>query len=260
MALIALTSLTGSPGVTTTAVAWATISRNPALLIEADMVGGSSILAGRVRAQLPHERSLLALTTYDLDTPATEILREQSLPLPGALHEATRVVPGIAEAGQATALATTWPDLGRSLHDLSEQGLDVLVDLGRLHPTTPSWAMLEQMDQVLILAKADLPGLITLRNNLPGIANRLTRPALATVLRAAPPESFGIGEAAKVLHPVPVIAHLEHDPKGAATYSLGWAQASRRRLRSYHRQIQALVDASLEHRTAHHLMLTGAST
>lgn len=260
MALIGLTSLSGSPGVTTTAVAWATASQTPTLLIEADLTGGSPILAGRFRSAIAHERSLLALATYDLEASTTDVLREQALPLPGAVAD-SKVVPGLSEHSQAAAMSGVWPDLGLALQELSSvQGLDVLVDLGRLNAASPPWVLLEHLEQVLVLAQATLPGLITLHNNLPGLATRLTRAALGVVLITPPQEGFGVKEAGQVLAPVPVVAQLGYLPKAAAAYSLGWQQASTRALRSLHKDIHQLQDASATHRLEHQQMLTGQSS
>lgn len=256
MALIGLTSLSGSPGVTTTAVAWATCSQTPTLLIEADLTGGSPILAGRFRSTVPHERSLLALATYDAGASAVDVLREQALDLPGAVAE-SKVVPGLAEQSQAGALSGLWADLGLALQELSSrQGLDVLVDLGRLAPTAP-WSLIGQLEQLLVMGPATLPGLITLHNNLPAVAGRLTQTALGVVLVAPAREGFGVKEAAAVLQPVSVLAAVEHLPKPAAAYSLGWPQASTRSLRGLHKEIYHLQDAAAAHRKDHTLMLKG---
>lgn len=258
MAFIGLTSLSGSPGVTTTAVAWATCSQSPTLLIEADLTGGSPILAGRLRASIPHERSLLALVTYDVDSSTAEVLREQAVDLPGSVA-GSKVVPGVAEQSQAAALTGLWPDLGVALQELSaQQGIDVLVDLGRLTPASP-WSLIGHLDQLLILTHATLPGLITVHNNLPAVASRLTQSALGIITLAAPREGFGPKEAGQVLAPVPVLTHLPHLPKAAAAYSLGWQQASTRALRGLHKEIHQLQDACAVHRQEHTQMLKGAS-
>ena len=49
MAIVVLTSASGSPGVTTTAVGMAFSWPRPVLLVEADPTGGSGILAGTSR-------------------------------------------------------------------------------------------------------------------------------------------------------------------------------------------------------------------
>lgn len=258
MALIGLTSLSGSPGVTTTAVAWATCSQTPTLLIEADLTGGSAILAGRFRSTVPHERSLLALATYDVGSSTSDVLREQALSLPGAVAD-SKVVPGLAEHSQATALTGLWADLGLALRDLSShQGIDILVDLGRLTAAAP-WSLIGHLEQLLVMGPATLPGLIALHNNLPGLADRLTQTALGVVLVAPAREGFGVKEASQVLDPVPVLTALPYLPKPAAAYSLGWPQASNRSLRALHKEIYQLQDAAAQHRTDHTLMLKGQS-
>ena len=62
MAVVAFTSAKGAPGVTVTALAATLRWPRPVLLVEADVAGGSSILAGYLRGQVPHSRSLLGLS------------------------------------------------------------------------------------------------------------------------------------------------------------------------------------------------------
>ena len=49
MAVVALASASGSPGVTTTALGLALLWPRPVLLVEADPTGGSGLLAGYFR-------------------------------------------------------------------------------------------------------------------------------------------------------------------------------------------------------------------
>ena len=51
MAIVCLTSASGSPGVTTTAVGIAFSWPRPALLVEADPTGGSGVLPGSFAAR-----------------------------------------------------------------------------------------------------------------------------------------------------------------------------------------------------------------
>ena len=61
MALITLTSASGSPGVTTTAVGLALCWPRPVLLVEADPTGGSAIAAGYLRGGAAPSDSLIDL-------------------------------------------------------------------------------------------------------------------------------------------------------------------------------------------------------
>ena len=61
MAVIALGSAAGSPGVTTSALGLALTWPRPVLLIEADPTGGSAMLAGFFRGTTPHTAGLIDL-------------------------------------------------------------------------------------------------------------------------------------------------------------------------------------------------------
>ena len=67
MSVYALTSISGSPGVTTTAVAWAYLSPTPTLIVEADPTGGSPILAGVMRGEQPPDVSIIDLVGQPVD-------------------------------------------------------------------------------------------------------------------------------------------------------------------------------------------------
>ena len=70
MAVIALTSASGSPGVTTTALGLALLWPRPVLLVEADPTGGSGLLAGYFRGTREYDGGLieLALTVEHAST------------------------------------------------------------------------------------------------------------------------------------------------------------------------------------------------
>ena len=61
MALIVLTSASGSPGVTTAALGLALTWHRPVLLVEADPTGGSALLAGYFRGQSTPTQTLIDL-------------------------------------------------------------------------------------------------------------------------------------------------------------------------------------------------------
>ena len=68
MAVIALTSASGSPGVTTTALGLTLLWPRAVLLVEADPTGGSGVLAGFFRGAREYDSGLieLALSSYDI--------------------------------------------------------------------------------------------------------------------------------------------------------------------------------------------------
>ena len=59
MAIVCLTSASGSPGVTTTAVGMAFSWPRPVLLVEADPTGGSGVLAGFLRGTTPYDAGVI---------------------------------------------------------------------------------------------------------------------------------------------------------------------------------------------------------
>lgn len=61
MAVIALTSVKGAPGVSTTALLMTLLWPRAALLVECDPAGGSSALAGWLRGGVDHARGLLGV-------------------------------------------------------------------------------------------------------------------------------------------------------------------------------------------------------
>ncbi|MGK2852999.1 MAG: hypothetical protein ACSLE3_02645, partial [Microbacteriaceae bacterium] len=75
MALIALASASGSPGVTTTAMGLALAWPRPVLLVEADPTGGSGLLAGYFRGTREYTAGLieLALTAHHLADAVAEV-------------------------------------------------------------------------------------------------------------------------------------------------------------------------------------------
>lgn len=79
--ITALTSISASPGVSTTAVAWAYTNERRTVIVEADTTGGSPILAGVWRGRHAHDASVLSVAAEAPEDYAQAILRI-ALPLP----------------------------------------------------------------------------------------------------------------------------------------------------------------------------------
>ncbi|HSJ59640.1 MAG TPA: hypothetical protein VK895_00290, partial [Jiangellaceae bacterium] len=75
VAVIALASASGSPGVTSTALGIALLWPRPVLLVEADPTGGSGLLAGYFRGTREYDGGLieLALTADNLHDAIAEV-------------------------------------------------------------------------------------------------------------------------------------------------------------------------------------------
>ncbi|WP_025104779.1 hypothetical protein [Microbacterium paraoxydans] len=242
MAIIALASLAGAPGVTTAAIALAVHWRRPVVLIEADTSAASTMMAGFFRANLRTteggiEKLAYALTREALE--AEDILNPElalaiavhnlppipSMPIPSipAQHQMW-VVPGFVNLAVVDGVRSLWAKLPRLLAALGEGGIDVIIDLGRLQIDDPRLSLLDAADKVLICASASSVDLNRAyrRLALPDLAQRVRTMAgerYWSLLSA--PVASELPSSAFTEHILPVVATLPHDPEGAAVFSHG---------------------------------------
>lgn len=214
MAVIALTSSSGSPGVTTTAVGLALSWPRPVLLVEADPTGGSGMLAGYFRGTREYDVGLIELALSPA-APA-EALRDVVRPLDDA-H--AWFVAGTRSPAQAAGLVRLWAPLAEALADLDELGQDVIVDAGRLGLVGSPEPLLAGADLTLLVTRSTLPALASARAWASGVRrDGLWR--LPGVLLVGEGQPYGQREVAKVLD-LPVIATLADAPEAAAVFYRG---------------------------------------
>ncbi|WP_159942568.1 hypothetical protein [Nocardiopsis sp. FR6] len=152
--LIALTSVKGSPGASTLALAMTLAWQNPVLLAELDPSGGD--LRPRLMPSLTGNHQLLNLAS--LDALSSKDVASQVVSLDPPQH--TKVVlPGLADPTTAPALGQTWPELAEvltsfRLHE-GRPPVDVIADCGRLGTEAPQ-AVLARADVVLVVLRARL--------------------------------------------------------------------------------------------------------
>ena len=207
--LVAVGSVKGSPGVTTSlaalAAAWPEGRR--LLLAELDPAGGDL----GVRFALAEEPSLVTLAAAgrrELD-PDTLLDHTQALPAAPGRPEQERVAllaPASSERTTA-ALGALRGRLPRVLAELESH--DVLVDCGRLDLGSAALDALPVADAVLVLCRPTVGDVHHLAARLPGLG----RPVEVVVVgdRPYPPE-----EVAGVLE-VPLAGVLPHDARAAST-------------------------------------------
>lgn len=216
MAVIALTSASGSPGVTTTSVGLALSWPRPALLVEADPTGGSGVLAGYFRGTREYDAGLIELALSPA-SPA-DALRDVVRPLNDS---SASFVAGARSPAQAAGLSQLWAPLAEALADLDDLGQDVIVDAGRLGLIGSPEPLLAAADLTLLVIRSTLPSLAAAR----GWAQVVRRdgawrqPAALLIGEGQP---YGHGEVAKVLD-LPVIASLADVPEAAAVLHRGAA-------------------------------------
>lgn len=225
MAVIAFTSASGSPGVTTTVLGLALCWPRPVVVVEADPTGGSGILAGYFRGQVPHAGGLIELAMAQRQDLVAAELPRQLLDIPGSQ---ARLLPGSRSHAQAGSLMPLWPPLLTALRGLEDTGQDVLVDAGRLGLDGSPQPLLQGADLTLLLTRSTLTALIaatswaeTLREET---AASVTSVGLVVVGEGQP---YATGEVGRALG-LPVVAALPWDRRSAAVLSRG-RQGIRRR-------------------------------
>ena len=234
MAIHLLTSVTGSPGVTTTALAWTRHAAKPTLLIEADMTGGSPILAGPFRGEVPPSKSILSLAEFQPQEMAEQIWWH-TLTLPDTSDR--HVLTTVSSPAQARALRTAWSPIAQAISEVAtETGTDIVIDYGRLTTRDAAEPLLHIADIILVLVPATMAGVNAAKRALgplreqvaaSGSPRRVTAvPVVAAAghprwragLAARPWDGSTIG---KILEPVEMLHPVRYDPDAAAVYSAG---------------------------------------
>ena len=214
MAVLCLTSASGSPGVTTTAVGLAFCWPRPVLLVEADPTGGSGILAGFLRGTTPYDVGLIELALSPLG--AAEALRDVVRPLSPSVS----FVAGTRTHAQASALRDLWEPLSLALSDLETNGQDVIIDAGRLGLAGSPAPLLEAADLTLLVTRATLPELSAARSWAETVRQPATGWRRGGILLIAEGHPYRATEVSTALG-MPVVADLPDDPNAAAVYHRG---------------------------------------
>jgi hypothetical protein len=220
MAVIAFASAKGAPGVTTSVLALAFAWHRPALVVEADMAGSSSVLSGFLRGSTDHSRGLVGLSVSARQHGFTDHgLWEQCL----RLGEERYLLPGIADPAQAAALTAAWTPLAAVLADLESSGVDVLVDAGRLGTAYAPMPLLRAADCVVLVTGTRLPDVYALSRRVPGLRADLAGHGDAEGLVA-----LTVGEGRPYTNReietslgIAVLGSIAWDPLSADVYSVG---------------------------------------
>ena len=262
MAVLALTSAKGAPGVSTAALAMTLLWPRAALLAECDPAGGSSVLAGYLRGTVDHSRGLLPLALAQRHDSLEQALWPQTVPLTGDPHAASVaagagnrwLLPGLSDAAQAPSTAALWGPLGSLLASLERAGTDVIVDAGRLGTAHAPTALLRQADLVLLVMGTNLPAVAAAKARLNLLREDLS--VTGTTGRDGQLSSLGlllVGEgrpySAKEIASacgVPVVASLAWDPASAQVLAVGAMPGRRFDSSPLVRSTRAAISASSE--------------
>ena len=242
MALIVLASASGSPGVTTAAVALSLSWPRPVLLVEADPTGGSAILAGYLRGALPPSEALIDLAFAHRDGALVDAIPGVSTPIPGT---GVALIPGTRAHGQARSLGALWEPLTAALRGLDAYGQDVIVDAGRLGLTGSPEPLIHGADAALLVTRTDLVALSGARSWAQSLRSgfvdqgALSSLGLLLVGDGAP---YGAREVTKVLG-LPVVASLAWDEPSARVFGRGAPSPRKFQTRPLVRSVRAATTA-----------------
>jgi hypothetical protein len=171
MALVAVASDKGSPGVTTASVVLAAVWPRPVLLAECDPAGGDLVyrFPAADGSQLNPGRGMLSLAVA-----ARRGLRpEQIWEHTQALHGGLAVLTGVSTAEQGAGLDPLWGAVGGTLAQLP-QG-DVIADCGRIGVEGPPHDLLAHAAAIILITRHDLGEVVRLRERLPALMAALDR-------------------------------------------------------------------------------------
>ncbi len=237
MAVIALASASGSPGVTTTALGLALLWPRPALLVEADPTGGSGLLAGYFRGTREYAGGLieLALTSSSIHDGLAEVSQR---------IEGTDVsfVAGTRSHTQAPALRDLWQPLSEELANLESTGQDVIIDAGRLGLVGSPEPLLANADLTAVVTRTTLPALSAVRSWADSIQRGTFDWQGSGVIVVGEGQPYGAREVTAVLS-LPVIATLADDPESAAVFSRGSRPPKRFETGPLARSLQAAISS-----------------
>ena len=266
MALIAMCSAKGSPGVTTAALAFGLTWSRRTILAECDPAGGD-VLAGYLQSRLPADRGLEKLAVADLRDRLAQDFWSQLYDL-DTPHGRRLLLPGLKDPARGSGLEYVWPRLGAHLAGLEsgEPAFDVIADCGRLVTPNPPTELIRQADVVLLVLRTTMPSL-----SAGVVAARALRDQLADVggdhslgLLLINEGTYRAREVRKAFNEadpgldVRVVAELPYDPAAARGLNLD-GQLRRGGFRRAAAQAEAAVVQAVVERRGHYHPQAGAN-
>jgi len=228
MPIIVLTTATGAPGASTTALGLTLSWPGPALLVEADPAG-TSLVPGWFRGAIdPQERNIVNLALVEHADDLTEAIFDQAISLGDDEHQRLALL-GLVDPVQAPALEERrwWEPISIALQSLSAAGYAVIIDAGRLTQGSYPMPLLAVADQVLLVCRAELADVLRAYPIATQLKGTLTQTGNADTFGVV-----GIGNGGHRYYPASTIAKqmgaffafsLPDDPHSAAALSNGLA-------------------------------------
>ncbi|TCN37986.1 hypothetical protein EV644_110120 [Kribbella orskensis] len=217
MALVALASAKGSPGVTTASLVLGALWPRPVLLAECDPAG--SDVAIRMTAPggqpLNSDRGLVSLAAAGRKGLGDDVIMAHSQQLDGGLD----VMIGVRSPEQIGGMGGLWEPLGISFNQMFSA--DVIADCGRIGPASPQVPVVQAARLVVLVCTATGSSVAHLRERLSSLVHHVDA-QLGVVVVADPKRRDGVKQVWSVLDAMSVRVqhrwHLAYDPAGAAFF------------------------------------------
>ncbi len=236
MAVVLLTSATGAPGVTTTALGLALTWPRHVLLADCDRDPAQAVQAGYLRGLEHGGRGLVSLAHLHREgAPLGPEVWRQTIPLADSDGPERRLLPGFTSAGSSRLFEHVWGAVGEAFAGLDERGIDVIVDAGRIGPAGLPFGLLTATNAVVVCVRSSLRSLASAQIHVPTLTDQLR--ALPTALPAAlavigPGRPYAAGEIAAQFQ-LPCWLESAWDPKSAEVLSDGAPEPRRFREQAF---------------------------
>lgn len=235
MALIAVAADKGSPGVTTTSLVLGGVWPRRVLVAECDPAGGDLVyrLPRADGGALDPNVGLLSLAAGS----RRGLTPEQVWAHTQVLHGGLEVLLGLASAEQSAGMSALWSGIGAALAALPDA--DVLADMGRLSPGSPTLELLPHAAAVVLVARASPDQVAHVRDRAAALVQATERagfpgPPMSILLIAEERSAASAAHQVRQLlatqqSPVGVLGVLAEDGPGAALLMGKTTGLSRRR-------------------------------
>lgn len=250
MAILILTSASGAPGVTTTAVGLALSWPRSVLLADCDPGAHQAVLAGYLAGQTASGKGLLRVAEAHRDgRTLREVVVDQTIPLAVDPHHRRLFLPGFTRAGSASLFSGVWRDLADAFDRLDDAGVDVIVDGGRLGASGLAGPLQDRATLSCLVLRSNLRSIMSARVHLPHLQPQgpLNTPDASTgLILVGAGEPYGKQEISKALG-LPVLADLAFDTLSAQHLSDGAARPRKFESSGLTRSLHTAAAALSEH-------------
>lgn len=255
MTTIILTSASGAPGVTVTALGLTLCWPRDVLLVDADRTPAQAVLAGYLRGAVPGQRGLSGLLQAHRERRhLLDAVEENRVPLPEPApsrpRPETRVLPvqrhflpGFSHLGSVDLFAPVWREAAPALR---EAPFDVVWDLGRIGTRGLPQDLADASDGVLVVVRSSLASLAALRLYLASLADQV-EPSRLRLVVVGPGRPYGTREISEQFG-IEAAVEIPWEPRAADDLTtgaeLGAKWRAQRLARAYTAAATMLVEES----------------